>query len=111
LPAPPGPLRAKPAPWRGIRAQRVTGVRRLDRIRRMDSAAAELSSVSSALDELTRRVTAIAEGYQAARREDLASDLFSVEGLLDTARRRLDKLVTLGTWLVSLPAYSPVPKR
>lgn len=63
----------------------------------MDSAAAELSSVSSALDELTRRVTSIAEGYQAAKRDDLAGDLFAVEGLLETARRRLDQLVTSTT--------------
>jgi hypothetical protein len=63
----------------------------------MDSAAAELSSVSSALDDLTRRVTSIAEGYQSAKRDDLAGDLFAVEGLLETARRRLDKLVTSAT--------------
>ncbi len=55
--------------------------------------AAELSSVSTALDELTRRVAAIAEGYQRRRREDVAADLFAVERLLDTARRRLEKAV------------------
>ncbi|MDQ3757429.1 MAG: hypothetical protein M3394_06250 [Actinomycetota bacterium] len=55
--------------------------------------AAELSSVSTALEELTRRVAAIAEVYQRAKREDLAADLFAVESLLDTARRRLAKVV------------------
>lgn len=55
--------------------------------------AAELSSISSALDDLTRRLTGIAEGYQRSRRDDLASDLFAVESLLDTARRRLEKVV------------------
>lgn len=60
------------------------------------SSAAELSSVTSALDELTRRVGVIAEGYQRAKREDVASDLFAVEGLLDTARRRLAKVVQAG---------------
>lgn len=59
----------------------------------MDSAAAELSSVSSALDDLTRRVASIAEAYQAAARDDMAGDLFTVEGMLDTARRRLEKVV------------------
>lgn len=58
--------------------------------------AAELSSVSTALDELTRRVTAIAEGYQRRRQEGVAADLFAVERLLDTARRRLEKVV-IGT--------------
>ncbi|MBW3669518.1 MAG: hypothetical protein KY443_09945 [Actinobacteria bacterium] len=56
------------------------------------AAAAELSSLATALDELTTRVTGIAEGLQRARRDDLASDLFAVEGLLDTARRRLGKV-------------------
>lgn len=56
-------------------------------------AVAELSSLATALDELTRRVTAIAEGYNRSKREDVASDLYAVEGLLATARRRLDKVV------------------
>ena len=54
---------------------------------------AELSSLATALEELTRRVVAIAEDHQRARREDVAADLFAVEGLLDAARRRLDKVV------------------
>jgi hypothetical protein len=64
----------------------------------MDAAAAELSSLATALDELTARLTGIAEGFMQARREDLGSELFAVERLLDTARRRLDKVVdTVGT--------------
>lgn len=59
----------------------------------MDPAAAELSSLATALDELTRRLTGIAEGFMQARREDIGSELFAVERLLDTARRRLDKVV------------------
>ena len=59
--------------------------------------AAELSSVSTALGELTRRVTAIAERYQQGKREDVASDLFAVESLLDTARRRLEKVIAAAT--------------
>lgn len=59
----------------------------------MDPAAAELSSLATALDELTRRVTGIAEGFMRAKREDVGSELFAVERMLDTARRRLDKVV------------------
>ncbi|HEX9969557.1 MAG TPA: hypothetical protein VGB03_05405 [Acidimicrobiales bacterium] len=59
----------------------------------MDTAAAELSSLATALDELTTRVSGIAEGFQRSKREDVAGDLFAVEGLLDTARRRLEKVV------------------
>lgn len=61
--------------------------------RAMDAAAAELSSLATALDELTRRVTGIAEGFMGARREDLGAELFAVERLLETARRRLDTVV------------------
>lgn len=61
----------------------------------MESPAAgpELSSLTTAIEELTRRVVAIADDYQRARREDTAADLYAVEGLLDAARRRLDKVV------------------
>ena len=72
------------------------GIPRVEHYLDMDAAAAELSSLATALDELTVRVTGIAEGFLRARREDLASDLFAVEGLLDTARRRLDKVVDAG---------------
>ncbi len=54
---------------------------------------AELSSLATALDDVTRRVTGIAEGFMRSRREDLGSELFAVEQLLETARRRLDKVV------------------
>lgn len=54
---------------------------------------AELSSLNTALEELTRRVTAIADGYAAARRDDLASELYAVERNLTTAQRRLAKVV------------------
>jgi len=68
----------------------VAGARVTGNMRRMDPAA-ELSSLSTALEDLTRRITAIAEGYQHAKRDDVAADLFAVESLLDTARRRLEK--------------------
>lgn len=59
----------------------------------MSSTAAELSSVATALDELARRITAIAEQYAGARRDDLASELYQVERSLTGARRGLAKVV------------------
>ena len=53
---------------------------------------AELSSLATALDDLTRRVTSLAEGL-ANEQEDLAIELFEVERSLNGARRRLRKVV------------------
>jgi len=53
-----------------------------------------LSSLSSALRDLTDRITALADGYQASPREDVAADLYEVERHLRTADRRLGSLVT-----------------
>jgi hypothetical protein len=57
---------------------------------------AELSSVATALDELARRVTAIAEGLSRSRDELLAVELYEVERSLIGAQRRLAKLVEAG---------------
>ena len=59
----------------------------------MSSPAAELSSLATALDELTRRVTAIADRYAGDRREDLAGELYHVERALVGASRSLAKVV------------------
>lgn len=59
----------------------------------MDDAASELSSLTSALDDLTKRVAAIAERYQRADREDLAAELYAAERALLGARRRLSGVV------------------
>ena len=53
---------------------------------------AELSSLATALDDLARRVTTLAEGL-ANEQEDLATELFEVERSLNGARRRLRKVV------------------
>lgn len=53
---------------------------------------AELSSLSTALDDLTRRVSDLAEGL-ANEQQDLAIELFEVERSLNGARRRLQKVV------------------
>ncbi len=53
---------------------------------------AELSSLAASLDELTRRVTALAESASGADEQDLAADLFAVERSLTGALRRLSRL-------------------
>lgn len=75
---PPGPLRASCEYGHGAS---------------MSDPLAELSSVTSAIEELTRRVTAIAEEFAARKKEDLATDLYAVERALTTASRRLGRLI------------------
>ena len=55
--------------------------------------AAHLSSLSTALDELTERITALADDFQRSPREDVAADLYEVERNLLAAARRLRTLV------------------
>ena len=50
---------------------------------------AELSSLSSTLQELHDRVSTMAEAAQASANEDMARELFAVERSLDGALRRL----------------------
>jgi hypothetical protein len=58
----------------------------------MTTTAAELSSLATALDELTHRITAHAEAAGAAKDEETASELFAIERSLTTANRRLARL-------------------
>jgi hypothetical protein len=53
------------------------------------TSAAEISSLSSTLQELNDRVTAMAETAQAQGNEDMAHELFVVERALGGALRRL----------------------
>ena len=53
------------------------------------SSAAEISSLSSTLSELTDRVTALAESSLASGDEDMAHELIAVERALGGALRRL----------------------
>jgi hypothetical protein len=53
---------------------------------------AELSALATALDELSKRVTRLAEGM-ANEQQDLATELFEVERTLNGARRRLRKVL------------------
>jgi hypothetical protein len=61
------------------------------------SAAAELTAVSSTLDELTRRVTRILSELSPADEERYGVDLAEVERALGVASRRLDRLVSAGS--------------
>ncbi|MGQ0830551.1 MAG: hypothetical protein ACT4OV_02630 [Microthrixaceae bacterium] len=54
---------------------------------------AQLSSLATALEDLTRRITRLADGYQGSPREDIAADLYDVERNLQAAQRRLEALV------------------
>jgi hypothetical protein len=53
---------------------------------------AELSSLASALDELTRRVTVHADAAHGADDEEMARELFAIERALNSANRRLTRL-------------------
>ncbi len=50
---------------------------------------AEVSSMTSALDDLRSRAADIAQRYHAVERDDVATELFEVERLLRSAERRL----------------------
>jgi len=52
----------------------------------------ELSSLASSLEELTKRLTVIAEAASDSQMEDLATELFGVERSLTGALRRLRRL-------------------
>ena len=59
----------------------------------MDDPRPELSSVSTALDELTKRLSAMADAT-AQGDQNLAVELFEIERSLRGAQRRLSRLVT-----------------
>ncbi|MGH9285449.1 MAG: hypothetical protein ACRD0M_07220 [Acidimicrobiales bacterium] len=54
---------------------------------------AELSSLATALEDVGRRVGAIAAAYAAADRGDRAGELYEAERAVTAAQRRLAKLV------------------
>ncbi|HZU79389.1 MAG TPA: hypothetical protein VE991_05695 [Acidimicrobiales bacterium] len=58
----------------------------------MSAAHAELSSLSSALADLTRRVAGIAEQASSDKDDELSTELFAVERALRGAGRRLERL-------------------
>ncbi len=82
---PTGPRRAAPRATRSARPPTMGHHRVVTR-------RAELSSLASSLDELTRRVTALAEDARETKQEELAGELFGVERALHGALRRLGRL-------------------
>lgn len=59
----------------------------------MDAPTAELSSLATALDELTGRVSGIADKLTGTEHDLMASELFEVERALGGAQRRLARLL------------------
>jgi hypothetical protein len=57
----------------------------------MEHAVAELSSVGSQLEDITKRVVEAAAAYESGGREDVGHELFEVERALRTAQRRLSR--------------------
>ena len=56
--------------------------------------AAELSSLATALDELSRRITVHADAADLAKDEETARELFAIERSLNSANRRLSRQST-----------------
>jgi hypothetical protein len=54
---------------------------------------AELSSLSSMLAEVTKRITSLADKAAAAKDDDAKAELYGIERALGGAARRLDRLV------------------
>ncbi|MGO9560173.1 MAG: hypothetical protein ACLPQS_13825 [Acidimicrobiales bacterium] len=57
---------------------------------------AELSSISSTLDQLARRLGGMGEAAQRVKEEELANELFAVERALSSAQRRLTRMIARG---------------
>lgn len=53
----------------------------------------ELSSLSTSLEELARRLSGFAEEAADSKRDDLATELFEIERALLGASRRLTRLI------------------
>ena len=53
----------------------------------------ELTSLSTSLEELARRLSGYAEEAAASKRDDLATELFEIERALLGASRRLTRLI------------------
>jgi hypothetical protein len=59
----------------------------------MESDRAQLSALSTSLDDLSRRIAEIADKHRRPPREDIATGLDEVERSLTTASRRLAKVM------------------
>jgi hypothetical protein len=72
-----------PVPGERVKAGRVPA----------SSDLAELSTVRSQLEELARRVEAVADRYEDTPDSQIASDLYAAERTLINARRSVDKAI------------------
>ena len=61
--------------------------------RPMSTSRAELSSLATALDELTQRITGLADSMAGQGKDEMAADLYGVERALAGAHRRLVRIV------------------
>ncbi len=59
----------------------------------MVASISELSSINTALEDLLKRVSNIAEEFDREKREDVANSLYEVERNLRTATRKLSKTI------------------
>ncbi len=62
----------------------------------MQTDLAELSSIASSIEQLTTRLSSIAEQASSVKDEKVATELFAVERALQGAGRRLSRLVVTG---------------
>ncbi len=65
----------------------------------MATTTGELSSLATAVEELSRRVAVIADDYASSKRDDLAAELYQAERALISAQRALHRVMSseLGT--------------
>lgn len=59
----------------------------------METDRATLSALATSLEDLTTRLTAVADSYQGSSRPDLADGLYDVERALLTAGRKLEQVL------------------
>ncbi|HZM29351.1 MAG TPA: hypothetical protein VFB77_02610 [Acidimicrobiales bacterium] len=60
----------------------------------MESDRAELSALATTLEDVTTRITAVADRYQGSpNRGDIADGLYEVERSLRTAARKLERIL------------------
>jgi hypothetical protein len=59
----------------------------------MDTDSAGLSALATSLDELTSRLTTVADGLRGTPRTDIADELYEVERSLLTASRKLERVL------------------
>jgi hypothetical protein len=59
----------------------------------MDSDRAELTALASSLEDLTRRITAVADRLRGTPRSDIADGLYEAERSLITASRQMERVV------------------